>query len=235
MRDADVATGNYEGNIIDGRKFKGSGPGGFAGVPEVAADLKAMGWDLVARSNNHIGEYGSEGLRETNDHLDKAGVVYAGSGDSYWAARSARFYSTPRGRVGMVATASSFAAAVMAEPGRGEWPGRGGQSALRTTRTFVVPPSLWQSVTNIRGAFPNGTGFYAAPFTATEATILGERFRLDNNAKEPSYSFEMNKRDLDDILAGRARRQDAVRLHDRGDSRASLPRRQGRRARRERA
>lgn len=201
VRDADVATGNYEGNIIDGRKFKGSGPGGFAGVPEVAPDLKAMGWDLVARSNNHIGEYGYEGLLETNDHLDRAGVVSAGSGESYWAARSARFVSGPRGRVGMVATASSYAQTVMAETGRGEWPGRGGQSALRTTRTFVSPPSLWQSVSNLRAAFPNGTGFYAPPFTANEITILGERFRLDPAAKEPYYSFEMNKRDLDDILA----------------------------------
>lgn len=201
IRDADAATANYEGNIIDGRKFKGSGPGGFAGVPEVAADLKAMGWDIVARSNNHIGEYGYEGLLETNEHLDKAGVVYAGSGESYWAARSARFVSTPKGRVGMVATAGSFSAAVMAEPGRGEWPGRGGQSALRTIRTFVSPPSLWQSVANIRSAFPNGTGFYAPPFTENQITILGERFRLDPTAKEPYYSFEMDKRDLDDIVA----------------------------------
>lgn len=201
IRDADVATGNYEGNIIDGRKFTGSSPGGFAGVPEVAADLKEMGWDLVARSNNHIGEYGYEGLLETNDHLDKAGVVSAGSGQSYWAARSARFVSTAKGRVGMVATASSFSAAVMAEPGRGEWPGRGGQSALRTTRTFVTPPSLWQSVASLRGAFPNGTGFYAPPPSDTQITLLGERFRLDSNAKEPYYSFEMNPTDLADIVA----------------------------------
>jgi poly-gamma-glutamate synthesis protein (capsule biosynthesis protein) len=201
IRDADVGTGNYEGNIIDGRKFKGSGPGGFAGVPEVAPDLKAMGFDLVARSNNHIGEYGYEGLLETNDHLDRAGVMAAGSGESYWAARSARFVSTAKGRVGMVATASSFAQNVMAEPGRGEWPGRGGQSALRTTRTFVSPPALWQSIVNLRAAFPNGTGFYAPPFTESQITILGERFRLDPNAKEPHYSFEMNQRDLEDILA----------------------------------
>jgi poly-gamma-glutamate synthesis protein (capsule biosynthesis protein) len=53
VRNADVATANYEGNIIDGRTFKGSGPGGFAGTPDVAADLKAMGFDLVARSNYH--------------------------------------------------------------------------------------------------------------------------------------------------------------------------------------
>lgn len=201
IRDADVGTGNYEGNIIDGRKFKGTGPGGFAGVPEVASDLKAMGWDLVARSNNHIGEYGYEGLLETNAHLDRGGVVHAGSGETYWAARAARFVSTPKGRVGMVATASSYAEAVMAAPGRGEWPGRGGQSALRTTRTFVTPPSLWQSVANIRGAFPNGTGFYAPPYTDKEITLLGQRFRLDPAAKEPYYSFEMNKMDLEDILA----------------------------------
>lgn len=30
-----------EGNIIDGRTFRGSGPGGFAGTPDVAADPQA--------------------------------------------------------------------------------------------------------------------------------------------------------------------------------------------------
>ena len=90
MRDADVAAGNYEGNIIDGRTFTGSGPGGFAGTPDVADDVKAMGFDIVARSNNHAGEYGYEGLLETNRWLDKAGVVYAGSGEQYASARAAR-------------------------------------------------------------------------------------------------------------------------------------------------
>ena len=119
VRDADVAAGNYEGNIIDGRTFTGSGPGGFAGTPDVADDVKAMGFDIVARSNNHAGEYGYEGLLETNRWLDKAGVVYAGSGEQYASARAARFVSTPKGRVGMVATASSFPSGFMAQPSRG--------------------------------------------------------------------------------------------------------------------
>lgn len=201
LRGADVTTGNYEGNIIDGRFFKGTSPGGFAGVPEVAADVKALGFDLVARSNNHIGEYGMEGLLETNRHLDDAGVVHAGSGESYWAARAPRFVSTERGRVGMVATASSYSQAVMAEPGRGEWRGRGGQSALRTTRTFMVPPSMWQSVRTIRDAFPNGLGFYAPGYTDTEMMLLGQRFRTGPDVKEAYYSFENNSRDLEDILS----------------------------------
>jgi poly-gamma-glutamate capsule biosynthesis protein CapA/YwtB (metallophosphatase superfamily) len=199
IRDADVATGNYEGNIIDGRRFKGSGPGGFGGVPEVAPDVKAMGFRLVARSNNHMGEYGYEGLLETNKHLEDAGVVYAGSGETYAAAYAPRYVMTPKGRVGMVATAGSFA--LQAEPARGEWPGRGGQSALRTTRFFVTPPSLWDSVKNIRQAFPNGTGFYAPGFTDTDITLVGQRFRLDRNATKPYYAYDMNPQDLREILA----------------------------------
>lgn len=202
LREADVTTGNYEGNIIDGRTFRGSGPGGFAGVPEVAADLKAMGWDLVARSNNHAGEYGYEGLLETNRHLDQAGVVFAGSGESYWAARAPRFYTSPRGRVGMVATASSFAANMVAEPGRGEWLGRGGQSALRTTRYFMVPAALWTSVTNLRQAFPSGLGFYAPTNdTADDVTILGQRFKTSPAVTAPHYTFDLHPQDLRDVLA----------------------------------
>jgi poly-gamma-glutamate synthesis protein (capsule biosynthesis protein) len=202
IRDADVATGNYEGNIIDGRFFRGSGPGGFAGTPEVAADIKTMGFDLVARSNNHAGEYGYEGLLETNSWLDKAGVVYAGSGEKYASVRAARFVMTAKGRVGMVATASSFPEAYMAQPGRGEWPGRGGVSALRYTRFFVVPPSLWQSVKSIRDAFPNGTGFYVPTTdTADAVTLLGERFKLDSKATKPYYTYTMNQQDLNDLLA----------------------------------
>ena len=201
VRDADVAAGNYEGNIIDGRTFTGSGPGGFAGTPDVADDVKAMGFDIVARSNNHAGEYGYEGLLETNRWLDRAGVVYAGSGEKYAAAGAARFVSTPKGRVGMVATASSFPSGFMAQPSRGEWPGRGGTSSLRTTRYFVSPPELWPPVQAIRRAFPNGTGFYAPRNdTDEQITILGERFKLDRSATEPYYSFEINQEDLDDIL-----------------------------------
>ena len=202
LQEADVVTGNYEGNIIDGRNFAGSGPGGFAGTPAVAADLKAMGFDIVARSNNHAGEYGYGGHLETNRWLDEAGVVYAGSGENYWSARAARFVDTRMGRVGMVATASSFPSAIMATPPRGEWPGRGGASALRTTRYFMSPPDLWPAVENIRQAFPNGTGFYArGTNTETQIQILGEQFRrAPVGVTDPYYSFDINQQDLTDIL-----------------------------------
>ncbi|MGD9905390.1 MAG: CapA family protein [Dehalococcoidia bacterium] len=202
IRGADVATANYEGNIIDGRTFRGTGPGGFAGTPDVAADIKTMGFDLVARSNNHSGEYGYEGLIETNAWLEKAGVVYAGSGEKYASARAARFVSTAKGRIGLVATASSYAAAMVAEAGRGEWPGRGGQSALRYTRFFMSPSALWPAVKSLREAFPNGTGFYVPTTdTADTVTVLGERFRHAPQAAAPHYAYTMNDADRRDLLA----------------------------------
>jgi hypothetical protein len=129
-------------------------------------------------------------------------VVYAGSGEKYASARAARFVSTAKGRVGMVATASSYAQNMVAEPARGEYPGKGGQSALRYTRLYMTPPALWQSVKSLREAFPNGNGFYVpAGDTADTVTVLGERFKLAPTAAKPSYSYTMNPADLRDLLA----------------------------------
>ena len=80
--------------------------------------------------------------------------------------------------------------------------GRGGASALRTTRYFMSPPDLWPAVENIRQAFPNGTGFYArGTNTETQIQILGEQFRrAPAGVTDPYYSFDINQQDLTDIL-----------------------------------
>ena len=101
----------------------------------------------------------------------------------------------------MVATASSFAANMMALPGRGEWPGRGGQSALRTTRYYVVPPTMWEAIQTIRRGFPTGGGLYPPVGERDDQTqILNQWFRRGTGDR-PRYSYEMNKDDLRDILA----------------------------------
>ena len=201
VRGADIGFANMESTILDAATWDGDFAGPFVGTPDVAEDVKNLGFDLVARSNNHSGEYGIEGLLDTNERLARAGVVSAGSGESYWAARAPRFVSTDKGRVGLVATASSFSASVVANPGRGEWTGRGGASALRTTRWWVVPPSMWNAVTTIREAFPTGGSLYA-PLGETddEITILGRRFRKAD-VDGPHWSYDIDERDLNDVLA----------------------------------
>lgn len=201
VRSADIGFGNMESTILDTATWHGDFAGPFVGTPDVAEDVKNLGFDLVARSNNHSGEYGIEGLLDTNERLARAGVVSAGSGESYWAARAPRFVTTEKGRVGLVATASSFSASVVANPGRGEWTGRGGASALRTTRWWVVPPSMWNAVTTIREAFPTGGSLYA-PLGETddEITILGRRFRKAD-IDGPHWSYDIHQQDLNDVLA----------------------------------
>jgi poly-gamma-glutamate synthesis protein (capsule biosynthesis protein) len=197
---ADATTGNLEGNIIDGRTFSGSSGGGFGGEPQVAEWIKEMGFDIVSRPNNHADDFGPEGLVETSTHLDRVGLQYAGYGDSYWAARAARFYSSPAGRIGMVAVSDHNP---RAQPARGEWPGVGGLAPLRVTRYFMVPEDSWDALQTMRDHFPNGTGFYARGANSdTQISFIGNQFRkADRGITEPFYHYEINQQDLVDTLA----------------------------------
>ena len=201
LQSVDVTTGNLETQIIDGRSFVGSRGGGRHGAePESAEWLKQMGFDIVARPNNHANDYGYEGLLETGRHLERAGLQHSGIGDTYWAARAARFYTTPRGRVGMVATSENSQAAA---PGNGEWAGRGGLSPFNVTTYLMVPEDSWDALRTVRNLFPNGTGFYArGANTADRISAVGQQFRkAPAGVTEPYYSYDINQRDMRDVLA----------------------------------
>ena len=61
IRDADVGFANMESNIMDMLRY--SGPiTGDPGPKEIAADVKAMGFDIVSRANNHTTEGGAMGM-----------------------------------------------------------------------------------------------------------------------------------------------------------------------------
>lgn len=196
---ADVTTGNLETNIIDGRTFRGSAGGGFGAEPMAAEWIKEMGFDIVARPNNHANDFGREGPIETTRHLERAGLQYAGYGDSYWAAKAARFYSSSRGRVGMVAVSDHEPRAQMA---RGEWPGTGGLSPLRVNRYFMLPEADWEALQKLRDHFPNGTGFYArGANSSSQIDFIGNQFRkAAAGVSEAYYHYEINQTDLTDTL-----------------------------------
>lgn len=199
IRGADVAFGNFELSALDLRRLKPPA-GRFTGAREIAADLKALGFDMVARANNHLFDFGVAGILETNRALAEAGLVYAGSGPTLGAARAPRYFETPKGRVALVAMASSFNEAGRATEPRGEIPGRPGLSALRTRRYFVASGELMRSVRSIREAFPSGPSLYP-PLgeSGGEVRILGEWFRELEGA-EPHFAYEMNEEDLEEIL-----------------------------------
>lgn len=63
-------------------------PFNFRADPSVAATLRIGRVDFAALANNHIGDFGGEGLAETLDVLDRAGVAHAGAGLDLAAARA---------------------------------------------------------------------------------------------------------------------------------------------------
>ncbi|MEP6547343.1 MAG: CapA family protein [Gammaproteobacteria bacterium] len=151
LRGADALYGNLETTIFDARNFTGApyswdGDWTNSSVPAVAKDLRAMGFDLVSRANNHSLDWGLEGMRETSRLLDEAGVIHAGIGEDRGLARAPQFLETPKARVALVSIASTYRPTSDALPRAGAAPGRPGLSALHVTRTVVLPEAAMQAL-----------------------------------------------------------------------------------------
>ena len=147
----DALYGNLETTIFDARNFKGApyswdGDWTNSSLPAVAADLRAMGFGIVSRANNHSLDWGLEGMRETGRRLDEAGLVHAGVGENRGLARAPQFLETHRGRVALVSIASTFRPTTEALPPEGAAPGRPGLSALHVARTIVLPEAAMQAL-----------------------------------------------------------------------------------------
>ncbi len=137
FQDADVGFANHEGSGFDlpgppGTTKAAQNGGGY---PRITAaldrDFRAMGIKMVSMANNHAGDWGRGGLLATLATLRTVGIVEAGAGASLSEARRAGVVYTPRGNVGLIATASTFNPASVAADGIGALPPRPGMSPLR--------------------------------------------------------------------------------------------------------
>ncbi|VIO69130.1 Capsule biosynthesis protein CapA [Bradyrhizobium ivorense] len=199
LREADVAFGNMETNIFDIRSFTGSPQAEYGGayhvsLPEVGPDLKAMGFNLLSRANNHSLDWGVEGMRETSRALDLSGIVHAGAGENLAQAAAARFLETPRGRVALVSFASSFTPLSRAADPAGEAPGRPGVNSLRLTRSVVVLPDMLENLRRVRNALRSDSHLDDGQNRVVLADVTfksGDRVR---------YSYEAEPRDVAAII-----------------------------------
>ncbi len=141
----DVTFGNLETTIFEPRTFEGApyswdGDWTNASVPAVARDLKAMGFSIVGRANNHSQDWGLDGhardgaLARRSRHPPCRRGRFA----PRWRARrptsKARRAASP-----LVSFASTFRPTSESLPPAATAPGRPGLSALRVTTTAQVP------------------------------------------------------------------------------------------------
>lgn len=205
LQDADVTFGNYETTALDFSAFDGhpEAPNGGSTIfseKTVPADLKAMGFDIVSRANNHVTDWGVKGMQISNRLLDDAGVTHAGSGDSLMAARAGRFYDTAAGqRVGLVSMASTFVPSSRAEDPLGEVRGRPGLSALRLKRTLTVSPERLAELAQIRSGRPYD--LMERQPTPTDVDFFGVQFRSVAGQQGTGISFKADPRDELQILS----------------------------------
>ncbi|MER9445964.1 CapA family protein [Mesorhizobium sp. M0340] len=195
---ADVTFGNLETNILDAQS-KGCPQAEYGGAycissPELGADLKAMGFNMLSRANNHTLDWGVEGMRETSRALEQNGIVHAGADETLAQAGAARFLETPRGRVAMISFATTFMPMARACNPVGEAPGRPGLNSLRLTKSIVVPRELLETLRLIRHALPG----YPPAIQHPDRVVLEEV--VYKAGDKVDYNFDPEARDIDDIL-----------------------------------
>ncbi|WP_247513505.1 CapA family protein [Bradyrhizobium sp. 157] len=198
LQDADVSFGNLETNLTDLRTSKGgptvNGDAYHVATPAVAPDLKAVGFNMMARANNHAYDWGIEGMRETTEVLDQIGIVHAGSGENLAQAAAPHFLETRRGRIGLISLTMTFPSASRAADAAGQAPGRPGLSALRLTRIVVVAPDMLESLRRIRNGLPGPIEEGGNP---NQVVVADTVYRAGNKI---GYSFEPNAHDETTIL-----------------------------------
>ena len=140
LRAQDAAFTNLEMNLHNYEVYPMVESGGLhlSADPAIAKELVWAGFRLASFANNHTVDWGVEGMRLTEKYAQQAGLVLAGAGESLPEARAPRFLDTPRGRIALVATASTFTTAAPAGASRGDVLPRPGLSPLHFSTTAVV-------------------------------------------------------------------------------------------------
>jgi poly-gamma-glutamate capsule biosynthesis protein CapA/YwtB (metallophosphatase superfamily) len=202
---SDVVYGNLETTILDMRNFKGypysnGGDWTVASSPEVALDLKFMGFDLLSRANNHTLDWGLEGMRETSRWLDDAGIVHAGAGETHGLARAPQYFESAGGRVALVSLASTFLPGSEALPSRNATPGRPGLSALHLSETIEVPDETLKQLAQVQCLIYGQNCAGEEVESIREGQLFGTRFRLaEESMLGYTTRYAMNPNELAEI------------------------------------
>jgi len=202
IRKADVAFTNFETLIHDFTLAGGQQSGGtYMGSPRFITDeLAWAGFDLLGLANNHVNDYGVDGMRSTVAALAKTNFIYAGVGENLALARKPGYLDTPKGRVAIISASSSFPAPIIAGAQRKDMPGRPGLNPLRHTVTYTVPQATYDTLSTLKGSAPSNMGEKgsgALSFGGAEY-VVGNEIKINSKAdKNDLEELQASVRDAD--------------------------------------
>ena len=195
VRGADASFVNLEMLFHDFEPYPMNESGGtyMRAEPALLKELTWAGFDMVARANNHTGDYGAEGMRLTTKHVVAAGLVEAGVGENLAEAREPKYLETAKGRVALISVASTFPDHSRAGRARGGVRGRPGLNPLRFTTTYTVTRARLEELR----ATLKELGLRPGEQT--------DRLQFMNNTfvagEAPAVRTEPNKEDLGEIVS----------------------------------
>jgi poly-gamma-glutamate synthesis protein (capsule biosynthesis protein) len=110
LRGCDVAVGNLEAPIAtSGREFTGK-RFRFRTDARAAAAMQRAGFGVLTLANNHMMDFGSDGLLSTLGHLNNQGIRYAGAGADLSSARQATVVTVDGVRIAFLAYSLTYPA-----------------------------------------------------------------------------------------------------------------------------
>lgn len=105
LSDADIVIANLESPLLDtGVEIQGKCL--LRGSPEWVKALKNAGITIVSLANNHVMDYGQEGLLNTIESLNKAGIYYVGAGKTSMQACEPRIIEVKAKKVALLGRSS---------------------------------------------------------------------------------------------------------------------------------
>jgi poly-gamma-glutamate capsule biosynthesis protein CapA/YwtB (metallophosphatase superfamily) len=149
LKNGDIVIGNLEAPISrhgredTGKKFR------YRSMAPTAAALRNAGFSIVTLANNHTMDFGDQGLKETLEHLDLAGIGHAGAGATLDTARRASIVSVKGVKVAVLAYSFTYPASFYATADRpGTAPGAPGYyrrdiARAREQADYVVVAMHW--------------------------------------------------------------------------------------------
>ncbi|MDH5483590.1 MAG: CapA family protein [Gammaproteobacteria bacterium] len=109
LQSADISIGNLEGPLTHHDQPYANKSYLFRTPPElVAPALKQAGFTIMNLGNNHIMDYGAQGLKDTLSALQQQGIMTVGAGSDLYHARQATILSIKSQKIGFLSYSLTF-------------------------------------------------------------------------------------------------------------------------------
>ncbi|MBI4339112.1 MAG: CapA family protein [Chloroflexi bacterium] len=117
--------------------------------PRYLEDVKWMGIQIMSTANNHVYDYGENGVLANLRHMDEFNMPHAGTGANMGEASRPTYLDTPKGRVAMVAATSSGPIAGRAGEARRDVMGRPGSNFIRWNLYWTVERQQFDALKDV--------------------------------------------------------------------------------------